>query len=69
MNLYSRRALIALAWLVAGCMLLAFTPLHTRSATFGYTPAFWLVFAPMSILLVLRPSLPLRLLATAIRRR
>ena len=63
-----RRAAVALAWLVGGCLLLAFTPLSSRSAALGWTPAFWLVFAPTSILLALKPTLPLRLLAAVLRR-
>ena len=58
----------ALLWLLAGAVLLLTTlvPLHTEAL--GWTPAFWLVFAPTSVLLALRPTLPLRLLATALRR-
>ncbi|HEY0197815.1 MAG TPA: hypothetical protein VGC19_04635 [Rhodanobacter sp.] len=53
----------ALLWIVAGCALLLTTlvPMHTRML--GWAPAFWLVGAPLVVLLVLEPSLPRQLLA------
>ncbi|TCV92846.1 hypothetical protein EC912_106185 [Luteibacter rhizovicinus] len=48
------RALIALGWLAAGTTLLALTPLPMHSESLGWTPAFWLVLAPASLLVALR---------------
>ncbi|WP_199097732.1 hypothetical protein [Dyella sp. ASV21] len=52
----------ALLWLLAGTLLLLTTlvPAHTR--LLGWTPAFWLVGAPLVVLLVLEPGLPRQLL-------
>ena len=63
------RALFALAWLFAGAVLLAFTPLSAHSEQWGWTPAFWLLLAPASLLVALQPRLPLRLVAAALRHR
>lgn len=57
----------AAAWLALGSLLLVLTPLPAHTATLGWTPAFWLVGAPLCVLLVLEPRLPLRLLAAALR--
>lgn len=59
----------ALLWLLAGGLLLLTTvvPAHTR--TLGWTPAFWLVGAPLVVLLVLEPALPRQLLALCRPRR
>jgi hypothetical protein len=59
----------ALLWLLAGAVLLLSTlvPAHTR--TLGWTPAFWLLGAPLVVLLALEPSLPRQLLALARPRR
>jgi hypothetical protein len=56
------RALAALAWLTAGTLLLLLTPVSARSETWGWTPLFWLVLAPASILVAMQPRLPLALL-------
>jgi hypothetical protein len=61
-------ALIALAWLAGGFLLLLLTPLSGRSETLGWTPTFWLLLAPMSVLVAIKPRLPLDLLATLLRR-
>ena len=57
----------ALLWLLAGGGLLLTTlvPAHTRSL--GWTPAFWLIGAPLIVLLALEPALPRQLLG-ALRR-
>ncbi len=57
----------ALLWLLAGGALLLTTlvPAHTRSL--GWTPAFWLIGAPLIVLLALEPALPRQLLG-ALRR-
>ncbi|HEY2621816.1 MAG TPA: hypothetical protein VGI53_00095 [Dyella sp.] len=59
----------ALLWLLAGGALLATTlvPVHTRSL--GWTPAFWLIGAPLIVLLALEPALPRQLLSALRRRR
>jgi hypothetical protein len=62
-----RRMFIALAWLLAGSVLLLLTPLTGRSESLGWTPTFWLLLAPMSLLLALRPTLPLQVLASVVR--
>lgn len=62
------RALIAMAWLVAGALLLLLTPLSGHSDSLGWTPAFWLLAAPTSVLLAMRPRLPLDLLAALFHR-
>lgn len=52
--------LIALAvlWLIAGSTLLATTLVPMRSDLLGWTPAFWLLGAPLIVLLFLQTSLP-----------
>ena len=59
----------AVLWLLAGVALLLTTliPLHTE--LLGWTPAFWLVGAPLVVLLVLEPALPRLLLALCRPRR
>jgi hypothetical protein len=59
----------ALLWLLAGAVLLLTTLVPVHSEQWGWTPAFWLVAAPLSVLLVLEPSLPRQLLALARARR
>ncbi|MGE7137713.1 hypothetical protein ACQKIE_08810 [Luteibacter sp. NPDC031894] len=62
------RALIALAWLLVGALLLLLTPLTGHSETLGWTPAFWLLLAPASVLVAMKPNLPMALLAALFRR-
>jgi hypothetical protein len=62
------RALLALGWLFAGAVLLVFTPLSAHSEQWGWTPAFWLLLAPASLLVALQPRLPVRLVVAAVRR-
>ncbi|NID16588.1 hypothetical protein [Luteibacter yeojuensis] len=62
------RALIALAWLAGGALLLLLTPLSGHSDALGWTPAFWLLLAPASILVAMKPGLPMSLLASLLRR-
>jgi hypothetical protein len=47
-------ALIALAWLACGTLVLLLTPLSGRSELLGWTPTFWLLLAPLSVLAALR---------------
>jgi hypothetical protein len=53
----------ALLWLLAGGALLLTTLVPVRTDLLGWTPAFWLVGAPLALLLVLEPSLPRQLLS------
>ncbi|MEX1828384.1 hypothetical protein [Luteibacter sp. CQ10] len=62
------RALIAMAWLAAGALLLLLTPLSAHSETLGWSPVFWLLLAPASVLVAMRPRLPLELLGALWRR-
>jgi len=59
----------SLLWLLAGAALLLTTlvPVHTHAL--GWTPAFWLVGAPLVMLLALEPSLPRQLLGLLFRPR
>ncbi len=50
------------AWLCAGSFLLVTTLVPTHTALLGWTPAFWLLAAPVVVLLALDPGLPRRLL-------
>ena len=59
----------ALLWLLAGAALLLTTLVPVHTDLLGWTPAFWLVGAPLALLLVLEPRLPRDLLALALRRR
>lgn len=62
------RALIALAWLAVGALVLLLTPLSGHSETLGWTPAFWLLMAPASVLVAMKPGLPVSLVASLFRR-
>ncbi|MBB5359618.1 hypothetical protein HDE76_002847 [Rhodanobacter sp. ANJX3] len=53
----------AVLWLLAGSFLLATTLVPVYSEMLGWTSAFWLVGAPLIVLLTLEPSLPRQLLA------
>lgn len=59
----------AMWWLLGGGVLLLTTmvPLHT--ALLGWSPTFWLLGAPLVVLLALEPSLPRQLLASFRSRR
>jgi hypothetical protein len=59
----------ALLWLLGGAALLLTTlvPVHTN--TLGWSPAFWLIGAPLVVLLALEPSLPRQLLTLLFRPR
>lgn len=62
------RALIAMAWLAVGALLLLLTPLSAHSEALGWSPVFWLLLAPASVLVAMRPRLPLELLGALWRR-
>ncbi len=59
----------ALLWLLAGAALLLTTLVPVHTDLLGWTPAFWLVGAPLALLLVLEPRLPRDLIALARSRR
>lgn len=52
----------ALLWLLGGAALLLTTLVPVHTDALGWTPAFWLVGAPLVVLLALEPSLPRQLL-------
>jgi hypothetical protein len=65
-----RRLLAAAAlWLLAGSFLLITTLIPAYTELLGWTPAFWLLGAPLAVLLTLEPSLPRQLLALRRTRR
>ncbi|GAA0701254.1 hypothetical protein ISN75_22175 [Dyella marensis] len=66
---HHRLAAGALLWLLAGAVLLLTTLVPARTDLLGWTPAFWLLGAPLALLLVLEPRLPRDLLALVLRRR
>lgn len=47
-------AAVALCWLLVGAFALALTPVPAHTAHAGWTPAFWLVLAPVCALAGLR---------------
>jgi hypothetical protein len=59
----------AMLWLLAGSFLLITTLVPVYTPMFGWTAAFWLVAAPLLVLLTLEPSLPRQLLALRRSRR
>lgn len=59
----------ALLWLLGGLALLLTTLVPTHTALLGWTTAFWLVGAPLVVLLALEPSLPRQLLGLWLRPR
>ena len=56
-------------WLLGGGVLLLTTLVPARTELLGWTPAFWLLGAPLVVLLVLEPGLPRQLLALCRPRR
>ena len=63
---------LALVWLATGSALLALqwlTPLRLFGSSWGHTPLFWLLLAPLSVLLALRPAWPLHWMAQRLRQR
>jgi hypothetical protein len=59
----------AVLWLLGGGALLLSTLVPAQTDLLGWTPAFWLVGAPLVVLLALEPSLPRQLLALCRPRR
>ncbi|KZC40255.1 MULTISPECIES: hypothetical protein [Rhodanobacter] len=58
-----------LLWLLAGGVLLLSTLVPAYTEALGWTPGFWLLGAPLVVLLALEPSLPRQLLALCRPRR
>ena len=56
-------------WLLAGSALLLTTLAPAHTELLGWSPLFWLVGAPLSVLLALEPSLPRQLASMPWRRR
>lgn len=60
---HHRRLLAAtVSWLCGGGFLLLTTLVPARTALLGWTPLFWLLAAPLIVLLALEPQLPRQLL-------
>lgn len=59
----------AMLWLLGGGASLLSTLVPAHTDLLGWTPAFWLVGAPLVVLLALEPSLPRQLLALCRPRR
>ena len=53
----------AVLWLLGGSALLLSTLIPAHTELLGWTPAFWLLGAPLVMLLALEPTLPRQLLA------
>jgi hypothetical protein len=65
---HQRLPVIAVTWLLGGIVLLLTTLVPLRTELLGWTPAFWLVGAPLIVLLGLDPTLPRQLLTRRRRR-
>ncbi len=59
---HQRLFVAAVVWLSAGSFLLLTTLVPTHNNLLGWTPTFWLLGAPLMVLLVLEPDLPRQLL-------
>ena len=67
---YRQRVLGAIIlWLVLGTLLLLSGLVPAFTAVLGWSLAFWLVPAPLTMLLVLEPGLPRLLLSRCLTRR
>lgn len=60
---------IATLWLGLGAALLLTTLVPAHTALLGWSPALWLLGAPLALRLALEPAWPLRLLARYMRHR
>jgi hypothetical protein len=60
---HQRLLVAAVLWLLAGSFLLISTLVPTYTNLLGWSPTFWLVVAPLVVLLTMEPSLPRQLLA------
>ncbi len=59
----------SLVWLLGGGSLLLSTLVPFHTTLLGWAPAFWLLGAPLIVLLALEPSLPRQLVAQRRARR
>lgn len=59
----------ALLWLLGGGIALLSTLVPAHTDALGWTPAFWLLGAPLIVLVALEPALPRQLLALCRPRR
>ncbi len=59
----------AMLWLLGGSVSLLTTLVPVHTELLGWTPAFWLLGAPLVTLLALEPTLPRQLLALCRPRR
>jgi hypothetical protein len=66
---HSRLLAASLVWLLVGSALLATTLVPAHTELLGWTPMFWLLWAPLAVALTLEPSLPRQLLALCRPRR
>jgi hypothetical protein len=53
---------ITVLWLLGGSALLLTTLVPAHTALLGWAPTFWLLVAPLAVLLTLDPTLPRQLL-------
>ncbi len=53
----------SLLWLFGGSLLLLSTLVPAHTALLGWSPMFWLLWAPLAVTLTLEPKLPRQLLA------
>ena len=59
---HQRLVATAIVWLLIGGFLLLTTLVPAHTSLFGWTPVFWLLGAPMIVLLALEPQLPRQML-------
>jgi hypothetical protein len=59
---HQRLLVAAIGWLATGSFLLLTTLVPAHNNLLGWTPTFWLLGAPLIVLLVLEPGLPRQLL-------
>ena len=59
----------SLLWLLAGSVLLVTTLVPAHTPWLGWTPMFWLFWAPLAVTLTLEPRWPRQLLALCRPRR
>ncbi|OOG60580.1 hypothetical protein B0E47_02580 [Rhodanobacter sp. B05] len=65
---HQRLLAVTVSRLCAGGFLLLTTLVPARTALLGWTPVFWLLAAPLIVLLTLEPGLPRQLLRRRLHR-
>ena len=68
-NPRTRLLIASLLWLSVGSVLLLTTVIPAHTDFLGWTPMFWLFWAPLAVTLTLEPKLPRQLLALRRSRR